>query len=234
MLSNPRSSVQLLGGGQPLLDKGGCTWTADAASSGRAGPHQRRGRHMHTPLCRTRRPPRPLPCLGLVCPQVEDFTEAVRRHYWYEFFADELPIWGFVGPPPEQTKGDSNVYIYTHKTFDIAYNGDRVGDGRGGVLAGGNAATQPAAGQRSSSRNRTTLQTLHSQACRCHAAGLPRFSLQQQQQPAAAVSVRCAAASSATGANQHPCLLPPSRVDPRPVPRPTPSPLLCHRSFTST
>ena len=44
----------------------------------------------------------------------------------YEFFADELPIWGFVGPPPEQTKGDDNVYIYTHKTFDIAYNGDRV------------------------------------------------------------------------------------------------------------
>jgi hypothetical protein len=60
---------------------------------------------------------------------VEDFTEAVRRHYWYEFFADDLPIWGFVGPPPEQTKGDSNVYIYTHKTFDIAYNGDRVGAG---------------------------------------------------------------------------------------------------------
>ena len=36
--------------------------------------------------------------------QVEDFTEAVRRHYWYEFFADDLPIWGFVGPPPEQVR----------------------------------------------------------------------------------------------------------------------------------
>ncbi|PRW59993.1 transmembrane 9 superfamily member 1 [Chlorella sorokiniana] len=57
---------------------------------------------------------------------VEDFSEAVKRHYWYEFFADELPIWGFVGPPPEQTKGDDTVYIYTHKTFDIAYNGDRI------------------------------------------------------------------------------------------------------------
>lgn len=76
-----------------------------------------------------------LPCIApshlclpfLPAPQVEDFTEAVRRHYWYEFFADELPIWGFVGPPPEQTKGDTNVYIYTHKTLDIAYNGDRVG-----------------------------------------------------------------------------------------------------------
>jgi transmembrane 9 superfamily protein 3 len=45
----------------------------------------------------------------------------------YEFFIDDLPIWGFVGPPPEQTKGDSNTYIYTHKSFDIAYNNDRVG-----------------------------------------------------------------------------------------------------------
>ena len=44
----------------------------------------------------------------------------------YEFFADDLPIWGFVGPPPEQTKGDSNVYIYTHKSLDVAYNGNRV------------------------------------------------------------------------------------------------------------
>ena len=25
-----------------------------------------------------------------------------------------------------QTKGDSNVYVYTHKTLDIAYNGDRI------------------------------------------------------------------------------------------------------------
>ncbi|KAL4541378.1 hypothetical protein Ndes2437B_g05748 [Nannochloris sp. 'desiccata'] len=56
----------------------------------------------------------------------EEFAEAVRRHYWYEFFMDDLPIWGFVGPPPEQTQEDTQVYVYTHKTFDIAYNGDRI------------------------------------------------------------------------------------------------------------
>lgn len=56
----------------------------------------------------------------------EDFEQAVLRHYWYEFFMDELPIWGFVGPPPEQTQDDSTAFIYTHKTFDIAYNGDRI------------------------------------------------------------------------------------------------------------
>lgn len=46
--------------------------------------------------------------------------------YRYELFIDDLPVWGLVGPPPEETKGDSNVYIYTHKAFEIAYNGDKV------------------------------------------------------------------------------------------------------------
>jgi transmembrane 9 superfamily member 3 len=56
-----------------------------------------------------------------------EFAEAVIRHYWYELFMDDLPIWGFVGPPPEQTSaGDTTIYIYTHKTFDIAYNGNRI------------------------------------------------------------------------------------------------------------
>jgi len=56
----------------------------------------------------------------------QDFIDAVSRHYWYEFFVDDLPLWGFVGPPPEQTQGDTNAYIYTHKTFDFAYNDDRI------------------------------------------------------------------------------------------------------------
>ncbi|KAI3436249.1 hypothetical protein D9Q98_002302 [Chlorella vulgaris] len=75
---------------------------------------------------RTDLPKREICTMSLDDDKVEDFTEAVRRHYWYEFFADELPIWGFVGPPPEQTQGDTNVYIYTHKSLDIAYNGDRI------------------------------------------------------------------------------------------------------------
>ena len=48
------------------------------------------------------------------------------RHYWYEFFMDDLPIWGFVGPPPEQGDAKTDLFIYTHKTFDIAYNGDHI------------------------------------------------------------------------------------------------------------
>ena len=39
---------------------------------------------------------------------------------------DDLPVWGFVGPPPEETKDEEHIYIYTHKSFDINYNENRV------------------------------------------------------------------------------------------------------------
>jgi transmembrane 9 superfamily protein 3 len=29
--------------------------------------------------------------------KVKKFTKAIKHHYWYEFFMDDLPIWGFVG-----------------------------------------------------------------------------------------------------------------------------------------
>jgi transmembrane 9 superfamily protein 3 len=28
---------------------------------------------------------------------VRQFKKAIKKHYWYEFFMDDLPIWGFVG-----------------------------------------------------------------------------------------------------------------------------------------
>ena len=31
-----------------------------------------------------------------------------------------------MGPPPDETKDDENIYIYTHKAFDINYNENRV------------------------------------------------------------------------------------------------------------
>lgn len=58
--------------------------------------------------------------------QAATFKKAVKKHYWYELFMDELPVWGFVGLPPEEAKDDEHIYIYTHKSFDINYNGDRV------------------------------------------------------------------------------------------------------------
>lgn len=44
----------------------------------------------------------------------------------YELFIDDLPVWGFVGPPPEEIKDEEHIYIYTHKSFDINYNDNRV------------------------------------------------------------------------------------------------------------
>ncbi len=89
---------------------------------------------------------------------VSAFARAVVRHYWYEFFIDDLPIWGFVGEASDTAGGGggddadgrgtgagagggddadgrgtgagaggaASVYVYTHRAFDIAYNGDTI------------------------------------------------------------------------------------------------------------
>eukprot|EP00475_Leptophrys_vorax_P028769 TRINITY_DN41862_c0_g1_i1.p1 TRINITY_DN41862_c0_g1~~TRINITY_DN41862_c0_g1_i1.p1 ORF type:complete len:623 (+),score=67.04 TRINITY_DN41862_c0_g1_i1:89-1870(+) len=60
------------------------------------------------------------------------FKYAIENHYWYELFMDDLPIWGFVGesvPPTEKAEGaaaEEQIFIYTHKSFDINYNGDQI------------------------------------------------------------------------------------------------------------
>lgn len=68
------------------------------------------------------------------------FLAAVRNNYWYQMYVDELPIWGFVGEEVTPRGGDAPAavaaaaaaspdargFIYTHKRFDVAYNGDRV------------------------------------------------------------------------------------------------------------
>jgi len=54
---------------------------------------------------------------GLTQAQVDSFREAVKNQYWFEFFLDELPIWGLVG------EDDS---IWTHKQFVIKTNQNRI------------------------------------------------------------------------------------------------------------
>lgn len=56
------------------------------------------------------------------------FQYAITRHYWYELFMDDLPVWGFVGDiKPAKAEGEQeSVVLYTHKQLDISYNGDRV------------------------------------------------------------------------------------------------------------
>ncbi|KAF5296180.1 hypothetical protein FQA39_LY12634 [Lamprigera yunnana] len=51
------------------------------------------------------------------------FVYAVKNHYWYQMYIDDLPIWGIVGEVL-----DSNYYIWTHKKFEIGYNGKQIVD----------------------------------------------------------------------------------------------------------
>uniref|UniRef100_A0A646QE06 Transmembrane 9 superfamily member n=1 Tax=Hemiscolopendra marginata TaxID=943146 RepID=A0A646QE06_9MYRI len=50
---------------------------------------------------------------------------AVKNHYWYQMYIDDLPIWGIVGEVDDSGDG---FYIWTHKKFDIGYNGNRIVD----------------------------------------------------------------------------------------------------------
>mmetsp|Transcript_8294 Transcript_8294/g.25783 ORF Transcript_8294/g.25783 Transcript_8294/m.25783 type:complete len:576 (-) Transcript_8294:74-1801(-) len=55
---------------------------------------------------------------------------AVRNHYWYQWYLDDLPIWGMVGELTS-TEGDEDeaaaeALLFTHKALSISYNGPRI------------------------------------------------------------------------------------------------------------
>ncbi|CAM6034812.1 unnamed protein product [Sphagnum compactum] len=55
------------------------------------------------------------------------FKDAVANSYWFEFFVDDLPLWGFVGEyHPEKNDEDSKYVMNTHKQFVIKYNSDQI------------------------------------------------------------------------------------------------------------
>ena len=53
---------------------------------------------------------------------------AVKNNYWYQMYIDDLPVWGIVGEVEEVDGGQKQYYIWTHKKFDIGYNGDQIVD----------------------------------------------------------------------------------------------------------
>nr|XP_022316407.1 uncharacterized protein LOC111120053 [Crassostrea virginica] len=53
------------------------------------------------------------------------FVYAVKNHYWYQMYIDDLPIWGIVG---EISENGDDYYVWTHKKFDIGYNGKQIVD----------------------------------------------------------------------------------------------------------
>lgn len=56
--------------------------------------------------------------------KVKAFAYAVKNNYWYQMYIDGLPIWGRVG----ERSDDKKYYIYTHKKFEIGFNGKRIVD----------------------------------------------------------------------------------------------------------
>lgn len=55
----------------------------------------------------------------------ELFAYAIKNHYWYQMYIDDLPIWGIVG---EYDEKDHAHYLWTHKKFEIGYNDNRIVD----------------------------------------------------------------------------------------------------------
>ena len=86
--------------------------------------------------------PRSICDVELTSEDTKKFKFAVSRQYWMQLFLDDLPIYGLVGEmseAPEQqvchiwvfysllfTLKQLQHYVYTHWTFDIAHNNDRV------------------------------------------------------------------------------------------------------------
>lgn len=54
--------------------------------------------------------------------KVKHFEDAIDNSYWFEFFMDDLPLWGFVG---DRTHDNKHV-LFTHKNLVINYNGNQI------------------------------------------------------------------------------------------------------------
>ncbi|XP_017637785.1 transmembrane 9 superfamily member 1-like [Gossypium arboreum] len=59
--------------------------------------------------------------------KVKQFKDAIENNYWFEFFVDDLPLWGFVGElHPDKNSDNGKHVLYTHKNIVIKYNKDQI------------------------------------------------------------------------------------------------------------
>ncbi|KAI6701722.1 hypothetical protein NL676_016046 [Syzygium grande] len=70
---------------------------------------------------------------GVICPleldegKVKQFKDAIENSYWFEFFMDDLPLWGFVGELHPDKNSDNNKHVlYTHKSISVKYNKNQI------------------------------------------------------------------------------------------------------------
>ncbi|GAB4844785.1 Transmembrane 9 super member 1 [Ancistrocladus abbreviatus] len=65
--------------------------------------------------------------LELDADKVKQFKDAIESSYWFEFFMDDLPLWGFVGELHTDKNNDNTKHVlYTNKNFRIRYNGNQI------------------------------------------------------------------------------------------------------------
>nr|XP_004485475.1 transmembrane 9 superfamily member 1 isoform X1 [Cicer arietinum] len=59
--------------------------------------------------------------------KVKQFKDAIENNYWFEFFMDDLPLWGYVGELHPDKNSDSGKHVlYTHKNIIVKYNKDQI------------------------------------------------------------------------------------------------------------
>ncbi|XP_038709330.1 transmembrane 9 superfamily member 1 [Tripterygium wilfordii] len=65
--------------------------------------------------------------LDLTAEKIKQFKDAIENSYWFEFFMDDLPLWGFVGELHPDKNSDNNKHVlYTHKSITVKYNNDQI------------------------------------------------------------------------------------------------------------
>lgn len=67
---------------------------------------------------------------NLTIDQIATFKRAINRDFYFQFYLDDLPLWGFIGKLEEDGwtpgGGGPNYYLFTHVQFDVLYNGNRI------------------------------------------------------------------------------------------------------------
>ncbi|XP_077241439.1 transmembrane 9 superfamily member 1-like [Tasmannia lanceolata] len=64
--------------------------------------------------------------LELNAAKVNQFKDAIENAYWFEFFMDDLPAWGFVGEFHPYKSNENKHLLYSHMSLIVEFNGDQI------------------------------------------------------------------------------------------------------------
>lgn len=66
----------------------------------------------------------------LTIDEIGTFKQAINSEFYFQFYLDDLPFWGFIGKLEDESLihsgGGSNYYLFTHVQFDVLYNRNQV------------------------------------------------------------------------------------------------------------